>query len=237
MKFFKWLVWVFFSFTGTVYAGAITVPNHSFETGDTTGWNVTSGGIVLRQTVRNNTDIFSTSPLPSPADGNFSTFSELDALGGTDSNNDPTFSVFTTASSLGGVLNNYQYTLTVAAANRPGPDGDNFQSPDFYTIEILLNGVAAATTTFDGDNLGGGGIPDGAFLDLTTSFTAGPSDAGKAITLALTHTAKDSSNAVSGFYDNVRLDAVLIPEPSSLALVFITIFGAIVVGKRQSRMS
>ena len=113
---------------------------------------------------------------------------------------------------VGALLPNTTYTLIVAAGNQPG------YGPGSAGHIALLNGPNQFGSTLASAPVGPTGDPthplfNNLLVNFTTSFTTGPSVSGD-LTIIL---AKDSGNQID--YDNVRLTAVAVPEPASLALL------------------
>jgi hypothetical protein len=108
------------------------------------------------------------------------------------------------AQSAGPLMANTTYTLTVAV-------GDSLLGSATGWIQLINNGtILAENRDFTGAN--------GTFVDCTASFTSGDSVSGELIVVL-----RSDGNEVH--YDNVRLDATLVPEvSSSLVFLFGTIF-------------
>lgn len=107
------------------------------------------------------------------------------------------------------LMPNMTYTLTVAIGSR----ADRINTAG--TIS-LVNGF---------DNTGtilatGGGLPEtpNTWEDYSISFSTG-ADASGFLTIVLSSVA---ANTIQADFDNVRLEAVAVPEPSTLALIAIT---------------
>jgi len=200
-------------------AGAITVPNFSFESPVLPGGANNNGGngnttVISNWTITappSNTDngvyhpiagFTSTDPLPAPANGNQLAYL-VPGAGNTSS--------ITTSASLGTVAANMLYTLTVALGNR----SDNlFFDTGTYTIDLLANGASVAEAT-----LAGSAIPHGTFSDLSAVFTSPASGPliGESLTIRLSATA--GSNSDEGIFDNVRLTASPVPEPATSIMI------------------
>lgn len=97
---------------------------------------------------------------------------------------------------------NTTYTLSVDVGHRL----DGFVTD--YSIALAAGGVVQ--NSFGGSN---GAIPIGTFADETVTFTTGATVAPGDLTIVLT---SDGSQAD---FDNVRLTASTVPEPSSLSLL------------------
>lgn len=215
-------------------AAVITVPNFSFEENagadgnfvtSANDWTIagTFGGAGSYNPVD---AIFSGTTggnIPSPGEGTDIHLSNLSRSGVAGSG----FSTFTSAASLATITDGLQYTLTVAGGNRAGAT-----APDQYTIELLVDGLSAASTVFDGNT-----ITADSFQDITTSFIATPVQAGGALTVRLTHSTFAGTGGASGHFDNVRLTAITpIPEPSTLALIM-TSGGLLLIQRRRFKIS
>lgn len=116
------------------------------------------------------------------------------------------------------------YTLTVALGNKLN---DN---PTLATIELLANNLVVASASATNATL-----PEGTFIDLSTSYTALAS--GQVLVVRLNHSGGGQIN-----YDNVRLSATAVavnaevaPEPASLALFAFIGGGAAFVSRRRDR--
>jgi len=200
-------------------ARAVTVPNFSFElpalsngannnggNGNTTAisdWTISApAGNTDNGVYHPLAGFTSTNPLPAPADGNQLVYL-VPGIGNTSS--------ITTSASLGAVAANMLYTLTVAVGNR----SDNlFFDTGTYTIDLLANGVSVAEAA-----LAGSTIAHGTFSDLSATFTSPASGPliGESLTIRLSATA--GSNNDEAIFDNVRLTATAVPEPTTWALL------------------
>ncbi len=205
LRFALVLVWSFVSFVGVASAVPVTVPNFSFESpaqgsggvggGSPTSWTLAGSGGVYRP----NSDFSSTNPLPAPADGNQYAFLEAPTSGA---------SASVTSGVLGTVDANTIYTLTAAIGNR----NNAVRMADDYLIELLVDGSPVASNTLlDGYS----NIPAGTFVDLVAGYQS--SVAGGDLSIRLTHSSNDATFR-QGAFDNIRLDALQVPEPPSLAI-------------------
>lgn len=204
----------------TAQASSVTVNNFSFESqavspggalvttpNGPTGWSgfrVGSGGNSDIGLGRPGTEFSVANPLAAPADGN-------NYLWLNDFNGDG--SQFTGIyQDMGALLANTTYTLTIAIGNRGDtpPNGQATWSPGVISLVNGADntGTVLATTT---------GLPGSvdSWQDFTVSFTTGASVAGDlSILLAV-----QDAPAIQADFDNVRLDATPVPEPSTYALV------------------
>ncbi len=135
-------------------------------------------------------------PLAAPAEGNQFTYINMF---------DPTVTGGL-YQDVGALLPNTLYTLTVAIGSR----GDRINSPGIIS---LINGF-----DFSGIVLAqGGGIPSlqNSWQDYTITFTTGAivSD-----NLIISLGVLGNGTTIQADFDNVRLDATAVPEPSTLAL-------------------
>ena len=192
-------------------AGAITVPNFSFESpsaGDNgvatpNDWVVSGAGGVydpLDDSYPGATG--NTTPLPAPGDGFQVAWTNTASPGD--------LRTITSLLPVVTVAANTQYTLTVALGDRATAD----LYPGILNIDLLVNGVQEATTLS-----GGNAIDNGTFVDVTTSFTTaavGDARVGGALTIRLRHTYSGSGVTEQANFDNVRLEAVVVPEPAGL---------------------
>ena len=195
------------------------MPNFSFESpilsngannnggnGDTTtitSWTITApAGNTDNGVYHPLAGFSSTNPLPAPADGNQIAYLVPGAQNS---------SSLTTSNSLGTIAANMLYTLTVAVGNR----SDNlFFDTGTYKIDILANGVSVGEST-----LAGSAIAHGTFSDLSATFTSPASGPliGESLTVELKAIAGSAND--EAIFDNVRLTATAVPEPSTVALL------------------
>jgi hypothetical protein len=143
-------------------------------------------------------------PLPAPADGSQYAFLE------TPNNNSPTS--ITTTAPVGTVAANTIYTLTTAIGHR----NTSIRLPDNYLIELLVDGIPVASNSLLNAHTN---IQASSFMDLSASFTSPSSGSlvGGAMWIRLTH-ATDDGLFRQGAFDNVRLTASVIPEPSTFLI-------------------
>jgi hypothetical protein len=218
----------------TLSAASIPVPNFSFESpalpngannnggnGDTTtitGWTISAAAGNTNAGVYHPAAGFSsTNPLPAPADGSQIAYLVPDA---------ESTSSITTSASLGSVAVNMLYTLTVALGNR----NDNlFFDSGEYTIDLLANGVSVAEAS-----LAGSSIAHGTFTDLSATFISPASGPviGQSLTIRLSASSGSPNN--EGIFDNVRLTARLVPEPSTVSLIMIA--GAALASRLKKKL-
>lgn len=111
---------------------------------------------------------------------------------------------------------NTEYTLTVDVgniANDPNPPHSSFNFSGFpgYRIELLAGGNVIAA---DNNSLS---IAEGAFETSSVQFTTGDShaNAGQPLSIRLINL---NGSGIEVNFDNVLLDAVAIPEPSTSSL-------------------
>ncbi len=112
---------------------------------------------------------------------------------------------------------NTTYTLTVEVgniANDPNPPHNAFDFDGFpgYRIELL---AGAAVIAFDDDTLT---IAEGAFETSSILFSTGEvhANAGQALSIRLINL---NGPGIEVNFDNVRLDAVAVPEPATWGLL------------------
>jgi hapalindole H/12-epi-hapalindole U/12-epi-fischerindole U synthase len=112
---------------------------------------------------------------------------------------------------------NTAYTLTVEVgniANDPNPPHSSFNFTGFpgYRIDLMAGGSVLAS-----DN-NGLSISDGAYATSTVSFTTGLShlNSGENLRIRLVNL---NGSGIEVNFDDVRLDAVAVPEPSSALLL------------------
>lgn len=213
--------------TGSASALSINVVNYSFELDNAggaggvvksvpTGWTQYNrvGGDDIGSQNPNNSQFPINNPLSAPAQGNqflyINTFP--DNAGG----------ISGIYQSVGDLQPNTIYTLTVAIGSR----SDRINTAG--TIS-LLNGLNPTTGTILAT---GGGLPatQGTWQDYTISFTTGDSVAG-ALTIVLSTVA---AGTIQADFDNVRLDAVAVPEPEAYGLALAGLI-AVIVWRRRGR--
>ena len=127
-----------------------------------------------------------------------------------------------------GLEANTVYTLTVNAGNRD----DNFTPPgQASTFGLYVGGAAGgggtllADGTFDAE----ANVADAAFSDdLSITYTTGGTVDSGNLFISLR-----STGAGRAHYDNVRLDATLIPEPSGLGLSLLAGLGLLGIRCRR----
>ncbi|MFZ4682775.1 MAG: hypothetical protein ACOYMS_09750 [Terrimicrobiaceae bacterium] len=117
-----------------------------------------------------------------------------------------------------------QYTLTVDVGNiandsTPPHNSFNFTGFPGYRVELLAGGTVIAS---DNNTLA---PSEGSFLTSEVTFTTGTSHAlaGQALGLRLINL---NGSGIEVNFDNVRLDASAVPEPSSLGLILVGLFVA-----------
>lgn len=117
---------------------------------------------------------------------------------------------------------NQLYTLTVAL----GDDLNAVEQPGLVTIELLVDGATAALASITG-----AALPNGTFIDLSTSFVS--LVGGQALSIRLSQETF-GFNAFAWF-DNVRLEqtpVVAIPEPGVVALGVAMLLGWLMATRR-----
>ena len=218
-------------------AAPITVPNFSFEApeavdGDSvyppTGW--TPGGSGYNQFGVTDFDNSSyhgshgdNAPLPGTAHGGQAASIGIQSL--------MSVGHLTSSSGLGLVADNTVYRLTVALGNAL-----NFAHPDTSTIQLLVDGAVVSSRS-----MAATAIPDGTFTDFSTSFTtAAVSDprTGGMLAIRLQVSSSNPSFETGDWhtdFDNVRLDATPVPEPSTLLLAAGALVGLGITRIRRRR--
>jgi hypothetical protein len=189
-------------------AAPIPVTNFSFETPGGNfavnnnptvlpGWTVNSPSYYGNQT------IVGQFANPGNSEGSAYLFMNLDF----------TSSATTTSDPVTTIANNTIYKLTVALGNhnQTGAYGD----PGDMTISLLANNVLVPGATLTILN---GTIPNGYFQDYNIGFTTGNADLlfGENLTIQL---GTASGGQTQASFDNVRLDATEVPEPSTYAMM------------------
>jgi hypothetical protein len=196
-------------------ASSVTVQNYSFEdevlspggyTFEVQAWNLYTG--TAGTEYYTGTGQFNVAnPLAAPAQGNQAIFTHTGGMVYQD---------------VGALLPNTLYTLTVAVGNRKD-QGDGLNGG---TIS-LFNGIdPSATLLVVSDPFS---APAGEFRNLQITFQTGDSVSGD-LTIAMQQTLGNNTA-----FDNVRLDAVAVPEPSSWALIISAFLGVALLRKRQGR--
>jgi PEP-CTERM motif. len=215
-------------FTGSASALSINVVNYSFELDNAggaggvvqsvpTGWTQYNrvGGSDIGSQNPNNSQFPINNPLASPAQGN--QFAYINTF---DNNPGGISGIY---QSVGALQPNTIYTLTVAIGSR----ADRINTAG--TIS-LINGLNPITGTILAT---GGGLPatQGTWEDYTISFQTGASVDGM-LTIALSSVA---AGTIQADFDNVRLDAVAVPEPELYGLALAGLIGVIVWRRRARR--
>jgi hypothetical protein len=201
-------------------AATVSIGNHSFEDATNTSWQLSSNGSTPTNPVRSNTS--TSGKHDTPPDG---TDWAHHSNGG--SNHD-IYQV------LGATLAaNTTYTLTVDVGDRSdhspgtpllrlgtvsdtddGTTGDLIAN-DFYGESLLTGMIVANTTPFNNETGDPGNTTDGWETWITTFTTgASPTGLGDALRVEL-----ENTGGVQAVFDNVRLDASAVPEPSTTALI------------------
>lgn len=200
----------------SVQAASVVVPNFSFEEDIAPPGGVMkfvpSGWLSFNQ--KGGEDIGSqnalaanypvNNPMEWPAEGNQFAYVNMFA------NNAEGGGIFT---DVGSLMPNTQYTLTVAIGSR----ADRLNSPGIIS---LVNGF---------DNTGtllatGGGLPEtqGTWMDYSITFTTGAEVSDNLIIVLSVLGAE----TIQADFDNVRLEATAVPEPSTIALCLLGGLGA-----------
>jgi PEP-CTERM motif len=226
--------------TGSNPVGAVTITNNSFESryvthndpssGTTLGADCCGGGTIIpgfkfaagNDGTQNQgvTDPSATFGNPVGTDG--SVFGFVNNAG-----------TITYTDPLGVIAPNTTYTLTVAlgnnrqdATNSTDPGTINFGRPGSNTIALTANGTPVAGTGTTNVAAFSTGtiptIPNDTFVDFTAFFTSGADSSvdplvGQSLGIVLSATALDGGS--QSLFDNVRLNAVVVPEPTSLGLI------------------
>lgn len=134
-----------------------------------------------------------------------------------------------TSPSLGAVQANTIYTLTVALGHR-----SNF-SPSQYDISLLADGSSIATTTVVPSQITAGQWAD---FQVVFDTSLNPSSVGKSLAIEFKHSLvgtvnQANGNNIQGLFDNVRLDATAIPEPSAAIVAGLGLLAAAFSRRRQ----
>lgn len=132
------------------------------------------------------------------------------------------------------LLLNTTYTLTVEVGNfRDGDAGDPFDFNGFpgYRVDLLADGNPTPLAS----DLNSLTPSEGIFQTSIVSFTTGSShpDAGQALAIRLVNL---NGTGIEVNFDDVRLDASPVPEPSTTALLLGAV-GLICAGLRRNRTS
>lgn len=136
-----------------------------------------------------------------------------------------------TSAPLGVVAEGVSYTLTIAIGNPR-----NFPHPDVSSIQLLVDDVVVASRSAGPDL-----IPDGDFTDFSVSFaTASDADprSGGALSIRMQASGDPSMPGIGDWqahFDNVRLEAAAVPEPSVLGLVLAGVVGIAITQVRRPR--
>jgi len=216
-----------------VHAVSVTVPNFSFEDGQTGTYFTNQFDPTDNATYLPDWTVASTSHYPygtqatsqfgnaGSSDGARYGFMEMPFAGTTSS--------MTSAASLGIIQADTTYTLTVALANGGTPI-DEFGNTLNYTLSLLADGSSfASKNVLDSQIPGtttevaqGGGQTLNTFTDFSLIFTTGNSDPiiGDDLKIEISGT----NGVIGSVYsymnvDNVRLTADAVPEPPVLTLM------------------
>lgn len=122
-----------------------------------------------------------------------------------------------------------QYTLTVEVGNfAPQPGPFNFTGFPGYRVDLLAGSTVIAS---DNNTLAPG---EGIFATSVVSFITGLShpNAGQVLGIRLVNL---NGPGIEVNFDNVRLDAVVVPEPSSALLLLLSLAALILLKLRTIR--
>jgi hypothetical protein len=201
------------------YAVPINVPNFSYESNfifdnaqipsGVSGWTLAGGATVFNPASSDFTGS-NGSTTPSGANGtNIATASTGGSL--------------QSSASLTTVQSSTKYSLTVAIGNNlQGPTGN-------ARVGFLLDDafVTGRDITFDASSY----APAGTFSDYTFSFDSAAADVGKSLKIYLGATS--GTNYVA--FDNLRLNAVATPEPSTYAMMALGLVALCVLGAKRKK--
>ena len=125
------------------------------------------------------------------------------------------------------------YTLTIAAGVRLD-DATMGDAISEGTISFIANNLNSVPTAISRLSINRNLIPAGTFADFTTSFTTPASGefVGEAFKVQFGYAAGNASGIV---FDNVRVDATAVPEPSAALLSFLSITGMLGCRFRRTR--
>ncbi len=229
--------------TSPAFAASVTVPNFSFETPDIfdngggagaygqaffPNWTIGPTASMVEYIVMDPSPGYFASafgdngPLPGTADGG-----QMGVIRLLPSAVQGTFGTLTS----GGLITlqaNTAYTLTVAI----GDDLISTQESESVQIRLLVNGSLVTQSSTSG-----AALSEGTFTDLLASFSTLPSGdplVGGSLQIQLVHTKLSPGTGTDSFaeFDNVRLDATVVPEPAS---VFLLLAGAACCFRRTRR--
>lgn len=212
--------------TAASSAVSISVLNYSFEediapnpgvvTSVPTGWTsfFQVGGSDIGSQNPDSAKFPINNPLAAPADGN--QFVYINTFGGNPNGRSGIYQPITD------LMPNMTYTLTVAIGSRL--DRDNSAGTISLVDGFDHNGTILAT---------GGGLPEtkGTWQDYSISFTTGDVVNDGFLTIVLSTVAADT---IQADFDNVRLEAVAVPEPTTAALIAASC-GAFLILRRRKR--
>lgn len=205
------------------HAAPVTVNNASFEVDaaasgtdstvvptDWTAFNE-AGSTDMGSGHPNGVQYTSNNPLAAPADGNQYSYINI-------------FSAGTTGGiyqDVGALQANTDYTLTVAIGSRL----DRINSPGIISLLDGFDNTGSLLAT-------GGGLSgtQGTWEDFTASFTTGASVSGDLIV----ELSVAPAGTIQADFDNVRLDASPVPEPSTYALLGGGLFSLMTIRRRKS---
>ena len=123
------------------------------------------------------------------------------------------------------VEDNTTYTLTVAVGSR-SEAGSYWNGDHEFELSLLAGSTVAAS--YAGNSTA---LPNGTFTDLSATFTtdaSGDPRSGQPLTIRYANL----TGGGNGDFDNVRVDATVVPEPATLALFGL---GSLLVLLRRKR--
>ena len=123
-------------------------------------------------------------------------------------------------------------TLTVGVGNY-----NNAMKAAWYqgTINITVGGVDVATNTAGNPNAFTPTAPATSFADATLTYTTTAADIGQFVGIDLNIGPKVGATKVA-FYDNVRLDVVSVPEPTTGLMMMMGMAGTLLAGRRRRNL-